>query len=115
MKAVFSVDQSAGGQHVKVGMKTDVIPEGVDRRDGGKLAVRQIETSLHPFPERFDGLMEENGEQFPSLAKDAAKRLWNREDVLPMGDIEADSGRDPIGTLEHFSLVATRAVAPRFA
>lgn len=71
-------------------MEAEIISEGLDSSDSGKLSAREIETDPHPVTQGFDRDVEEEGEQFSPLPKYGAEDFWNREDDLAVWNAEAD-------------------------
>ena len=90
VEAIFRIDQARGAENVQVRMEAEIISEGLDSSDGGQLSAWEIETSPHPVTQGFDRDVEEKGEQFSPLPKDAAEDFGNRKDDLAVWDIEAN-------------------------
>mgnify|MGYP007132072843 FL=1 len=115
MEAPLAVHQPRGGEDVEVGVKVEVVAEGLHGGDGGDLPVGQIEALSHPVAEAVGGGVEEMVEELAALAEDASQGLGHGEDELSVGHVEAEDAGDPVGGLADFALVAARAEVPGLA
>ena len=109
MEAPLAVHQPRGGEDVEVGVKVEVVAEGLHGGDGGDLPVGQIEALSHPVAEAVGGGVEEMVEELAALAEDASQGLGHGEDELSVGHVEAEDAGDPVAGLADFALVAARA------
>jgi hypothetical protein len=55
----FAIDEPGRGQDVEVGVKIEVIAEGVHGSDGGELAPGKIEPGAHPVAQALDADVED--------------------------------------------------------
>ena len=109
MKGPVRGKQTIGYEHMKMGMKDEVVSEGVDGGDGAKFALGQIELRPKDVSEGLDGTMEEQAHQPPALAKDAAQHFGNGENHLSVRHLVTDVGSDPLAGGSHASLMARGA------
>ena len=109
MKGPVRGKHTIGYEHMKMGMKDEVVSEGVDGGDGAKFALGQIELRPKDVSEGLDGTMEEQAHQPPALAKDAPQHFGNGENHLSVRDLMADVGSDPLAGGAHASLMARGA------
>jgi len=109
MKGPVRGKQTIGDEHMKMGMKDEVVSEGVDGGDGAKFALGQIELRPKDVSEGLDGTMEEQAHQPPALAKDAPQDLGHGEHNLSVRDLMADGSSDPLAGGAHAALMTSGA------
>jgi hypothetical protein len=115
VKDAVLVDQTGGGDDVKMRVESEVIPERLHSGDGGQFAPGKIETGAEPVPQAGGGFLKEKVEEFAPFAEDAPERFGHGEDELAVGEVEADVVGDPAADLFDFALVAGRAEVAGFA
>ena len=108
METPLAVNESGGGEDVKVGMEVQIVAECLHRGDGGEPAIGQFQPRPHPVLETVNGRAEEMIEELASFAENAPKRFGHGEDELPVRHVEAEDARDPVAGLADFALMATR-------
>jgi hypothetical protein len=115
VESPLAVNESRGGEDVKVGMEVQIVAECLHRGDGGEPAIGQFQPRPHPVLETVNGRAEEMIEELASFAENAPKGFGHGEDELPVRHVEAEDAGDPITGLEDFALVTTRTKVPRLA
>jgi hypothetical protein len=73
MEAALGIDKTTGGKDVEVGVKVQVVAEGLHGGDGGKAALGQIEPGTHPVAQALEADAEKVVEEFAPFAEDAAQ------------------------------------------
>jgi len=106
MEAAGLIEESAGGEDVKVRVEHEVVAEGLDAGDGGEFAFGQVELEAHPVAQGLGGGAEEVVEEVAALAEDAAEHAGNGEDELAVGDGLAEGFGDPAGGAADAALMA---------
>jgi hypothetical protein len=107
VEAPLPIHQPGGGEDVEVGMKVEVVPEGLHGGDSGELAIGQLESDPHPITEALDGGREEVVEKFAPFAEDPAEGFRHRKHELPVRHLEAEDAGDPVAGRADFALMAT--------
>ena len=99
METALFVEESVGGKYMEMGMKDEVIAEGVDGSCSGDSAIGEAEACAEGIAQALCGGLEEDMEEVPAFAEDAAEHFWEGEDKLAVGNCVADGGGDPCGGL----------------
>lgn len=95
MKAAVGGEETVGGEDVEMGVKDEVVAEGVEGGDGSKFAVGKAEADAEEVAQGIGGGVEEVGEEMAAFAEDAAEDARDGEYELAVGNRMADGGGDP--------------------
>ena len=114
METALFVEESVGGEDMEMGMKDEVIAEGVDSGGSGNAPPRHAESGAESVSKAFRGGLEKKMNEGSAFAEDAAQHFRERENKLAVGDLVADGICDPI-TVASSALMAGGAEVAGFA
>jgi hypothetical protein len=114
VEAPFLVEQSVGGEDMKVRMEDEVIAEGVDG-GGGDATAGQTEAGAEGVAQAFGRGLEKEVEEVAAFAEDAAQHFRKGEHELAVRNVVADGGGDPYAGLTDAALVTGGAEVARLA
>jgi hypothetical protein len=102
METALFVEESIGGENMEMGMKDEVIAEGVDSSSSGDAPPRHAESGAESIAQALCGGLEE--EWVSAFAEDAVQHF--REGELAVGNLVADGSGDPCAGLACSALIA---------
>ena len=108
-------EETVGGEDVEMGVKDEVVAEGVEGGDGSKFAVAKAEADAEEVAQGIGGGVEEVGEDLAAFAEDAAEDPGDGEYELAVRNRMADCGGDPIAGGADPALMAGGAEMSGFA
>lgn len=115
METALFVEESVVGKDMEMGMKDEVIAEGVDGSCSGKSAIGEAEACAEGIAQALCGGLEEKMEEVPAFAEYTTQYFWEGEDELAVGDCVADGIRDPCAGVSDPALMAGGAEVAGFA
>jgi hypothetical protein len=86
METALFVEESVGGEDMEMGMKDEVIAEGVDSSCSGDSAIGEAEACAESIAQALCCGLEKEMKEVSAFAEDAAQNFWEGEDELAVGN-----------------------------